>query len=363
MELAKKPLKTRELLTMAWFMIGLKSADTTPAMLAGHTKNAIWLVPIASFLILLPSFLLLMHLLKKYESYNLVELIQYLLGSKIGTLLCLLIFLSAFIVIVLDIRNYVEQVNYLYFPNASTTFIFTLFLLVCFIIASKGLESIGSISWMFLPFILFTIIFILWLGQSNAVWNRIFPIFGNGLGVILKEGWNKSSLFLEVFLLTIGYQAFREPKFFRRGVYLGSGLAFFFITSFYLTYAIVFDYNSIENIAFPYQETTEIVTLGHFFTNVSTFFMVGWLICSFLRFGVFLYLLVWIFGAIFKVKPFESYLFPFCFLILTLGSITPSFVANELSVREVVLEYSSPVFFLFPFLLWVMSVWRGRIKQ
>ncbi|MFP7256137.1 GerAB/ArcD/ProY family transporter [Terribacillus goriensis] len=360
MELNKKPLRIRELVAIIFMLVGLKGGDTTPALFADKAQNAIWMVPIISFLFLLGPFLVLMFLLKKYEKYNLVELIFHLIGKKAGSLLALLLFISGFIAMFTDMRNVMEEINYLYFPNSPTLVLYVLFLGICLLVAHKGFETIGSLAWALNPIIVVTIIAVVVVDLKDAVLLRIFPIFGPGFGTILFEGISKSGAFLEIFLITIAYTAFHQTKYFRGGIYLGGSLSGILIISFYLIYSLLFDYNSINNVAFLYQESTEVISLGHFFTNISTLFMIGWMFSNFLRFIIFLYLLCWIFGAIFEIKRFEGLLLPLGFIAMILSLIPPSFVVNEMFLRERSLQIMTPLFFLFPFLLWGASYWKDR---
>lgn len=362
MELTKKPLRTREMVAIVFMIVGLKGGDTTPALFAEHAQNAIWLGPIVSFLVLLAPFLVLMYLLKKYKRFNLIELTFHLIGNKAGTVLGLLLFASGFVAMSTDMRNVVEEINYLYFPNSPTIAIYIIFISICIIIANKGWETIGSLTWALLPVIVLTILAVLIVDMRDAVGYRIFPIFGGGADVVLKEGISKSSAFLEFLLLPIAYQAFHQPKNFRLGIYTGGILSCILIVSFYALYTMMFDYNTINNIAFLYQESTEIVTLGHFFTNISTFFMIGWLFSSFLRFIIYLYIICWIFGAIFEIKRFEGLLLPIGFISMMLSLIPPSFAVNELIVRETSLQIITPLFLIFPFLLWGAAFWKDRKK-
>ncbi|WP_340082895.1 GerAB/ArcD/ProY family transporter [Terribacillus sp. FSL K6-0262] len=360
MRLNNKPLRVRELLALIFLLIGLKGGDTTPALFADQAQNAIWLAPIISFLFLLGPFLLLMSLLKKYENYNLVELIFHLLGKKAGTALALLLMICGYLSMFTDMRNVVEEINYLYFPNSPTLVIYVLFLGICLIVAHKGLETIGSLAWALLPIIVLTVISVLIVDIRAAELLRIFPIFGGGVGTVLREGISKSAAFMEIFLITIAYSAFHHTKYFRLGIFWGGGLSAILIITFYAIYTMLFDYNSINNIAFLYQESTEIIPLRHFFTNISTFFMVGWMFSNFIRFTIFLYLLSWIFGAIFEIKRFEGLLLPMGFIAMMVSLIPPSFVVNEMIFREKSLQFMTPIFFLFPFLLWGASYWRDR---
>jgi spore germination protein KB len=363
LELIKKPLRARELTAIIFMVIGLKGGDTTPALFADSAQNALWISPIVSFTVILPPFITLMYLLKKYQTKNLVELIKHLLGDKVGTFLGILLFIGAFVAMATDMRNVVEEVNYLYFPDSPTTVIYVIFLFICLYIANKGFDTIGSLAWAILPVIIATILSVMFVDIQDAVWRRIFPILGSGASVVIKDGISLSSIFLEFFLLTIAYQATQDTKQFRTGMYIGGALSAVLIVSFYALYTMVFDYNTIDNIAYLYQESTEVVPLGHFFTNISTIFMIGWLFSNFLRFSIFLYIVCWLYGSLFQIKRFEGLLMPLGFIAMILSLIPPNFIVNELIIRKTSLHMITPVYLCFPFILWAASFWRGRSRK
>ncbi|QXE01746.1 GerAB/ArcD/ProY family transporter [Terribacillus sp. DMT04] len=363
MELIKKPMRARELTAIIFMVIGLKGGDTTPALFADNAQNALWISPIISTIVILPPFLTLMHLLKKYKTKNLVELLKHLLGTKFGTFIGLLLFFGGFFTMATDMRNVVEELNYLYFPNAPTSFIYITFLLIILFVANKGFETIGSLAWAVIPIVVLTIVSVLFVDLQDTVWQRLFPLFGSGADVVIKDGISLSSVFLEFFLLTIAYQAFHDTRQFHIGIYIGGSLSILLIVSFYIIYTLIFDYNSINGIAYLYQESTESVPLGHFFTNISTLFMVGWLFSNFLRFAIFLYLICWLYGALFQIKRFEGLLLPISFLAMVISLIPTNFIVNELIVRKTGLHWISPVYLCFPFILLVSSMWRERRRQ
>ncbi|MDL4839127.1 GerAB/ArcD/ProY family transporter [Aquibacillus rhizosphaerae] len=358
-----KTLTTRDMFALVTLLIGIKFADTTPALLAQKGQNGFWLIPIVSFIVVIPSFLLLIYLLKKYKDKNLVELLETILGTFSGKLLGLIIFLLAYSTLIFDSRNYVEQIKLLYYPQSPTLIIFGLFMLVAFFCAKRGFEVIGFTSWIGLPLIKFAVFLLALLVLREAVWNRIFPLFGSGLNIITMEGVKNSSIFMEFFLLTIAYTSFKDTKFFRRGSYLGSAFVVVEIVLFFLLYTIVFDYNSIGKIAFPFHEITQYINFGDYFTNIETFFMVFWLFGAFMRFIIFLYLITWIFGTVFNINEFEPLLLPFAFFTVMIGMLPENSIINEMVIRDVLLDVMTPLFVLFPFLLWFIALCKGDLKK
>ncbi|WP_407272330.1 endospore germination permease [Radiobacillus sp. PE A8.2] len=359
----EKTLKAKEMFAIVVLFIGLKLSDTTPSLLAQKAQNAFWMIPIVAFIVIFPSFLLLLYLLKKYKDKNLIELMEQILGTLVGKLFGFVIFLFAFLSLALDSRNYVEQIKLLYFPESPTVIVFFIFIGVACYCAKKGFEVIGFTSFIGLPLVKIAVFLLAYLIFSKAIFPRIFPIFGTGLDVILTQGVLKGSLFAELFFLTIAYTTFKETKSFRTGGILGSIFVMVEIVLFYLIYTMVFDYNSISKIAFPFHDVTQYINFGEFITNVETFFMVFWLLAAYIRFIVFLYLVTWIFAAVFNINEFEPLILPFAFFTIIAGLLPENSLINELLLRDQLLNIMTPVLIFFPILLWIVAFSKGDLKR
>ncbi len=359
----KERLTAKELFAITVLMIAVKIGDTTPSLLAQHGKNAFWLMAPIAFFTILPSYLLLMHLLKKYKDKNLVELIEHILGKRAGKLVGLALFLITFFSMTIDTRNYVEEIKLLYFPEATTSLVFIIFMGVCFFGAKKGFETIGSTAWVLFPYIKITFILLVILILEEVVWQRVFPIWGTGLGQIVMEGMKKSSIFSQLIILTMAYTSLRKTSMFHKGALFGALIVIVEITFFFLLYCTMFDYNSIEKVAFPFHEITQYVNIGSFFTNIETFFMIFWLLAAFIRFILYLYFTAWIFGAVFNIKEFEPLLLPFGYFVVILGLMPKNAIQNELLFRENYLDMITPFFLILPFLLWTTAKLRGEFKK
>ncbi len=356
-------LRTKEIIAITLILIGIKLSDSTPTLLAQKAQNGFWSIPILSFVCIFPSFLIMLYLLNKYQDKNVVELFEAITGKWIGKILGIVLFLCAFLSLTLDSRNYIEQVKLLYFPQSPTDMIYFIFIAVVFFGAKKGIEVIGYTCWIAIPFIKVSALCVLLLVMSEIVIQRIFPIFGAGLPIILSEGVKKASIFAELFFLLIAYQSAKKNTMFRKGITFGTVLAILEIILFYLVYASVFDYNSIEKIAFPYHDITQFISFGEFFTNIETIFMIFWLFAAFLKFIIFIYITTWIFAEIFAIRNFEPLLLPFSFLVIMIGLLPMNSATNELVLRETLLTVMSPIFILLPYILWLTAWGKGDLKQ
>ncbi|UFT99449.1 endospore germination permease [Radiobacillus kanasensis] len=356
-------LRARELAAMIILMVGLKIADTTPALLAQKANNAFWLIPIVSLLLVLPSLALLVYLLNKYEAQNFIEVTEKLLGKICGKVIGFIIFFLSFSLMTVDSRNYVEQINLLYFPKSPSIIVYCLFFLVCFLGAKRGFEAIGSTSWIVLPYVKFSAALLALLVLNKGTWMRVFPIFGSGWDVILNQGLQKTSLFFEFFLFSMAFTALKTKKDFIKGSLFGVSFVVLEMILFFFLYITIFDYKSIANLAFPFYEVTQYVNLGEYLTNVETFFMVFWLMAAFVRFIMFLYFTTWIFGVVFNIKEFEPLILPMAFFAVAIGIIPENVVANEVFYRDGLLNIISPFFICLPVVLWIVSLFRRDLKK
>ncbi|WP_017471624.1 GerAB/ArcD/ProY family transporter [Amphibacillus jilinensis] len=353
-------LTSFEMFTLTSILIGIKLTDTTPSLFSQKAQNAFWYIPLLAFICILPAFLVLLYLLYKHNAKHFVHLFELLLGQGLGKSLAFIIFILSFVMIALDSRNYVEQIKIIYFQRSSILIIFALFGGVCIFGAIRGIEVVGYTTRIFWPFIRISFFILAALIFESVVWQRIFPIFGAGVPVILEEGVSKGSLFLDFFLLTMAFSAFRKPSQFIKGGLIGLIFSIAEITFFFFLYTTVFDYNSIEKISFPFHEVTQYVNLGDFFTNIETFFMVFWLLATFLRFILLLYLITWLFGAIFNIDEFELLLLPMGFFLMVIGLLPDNAVVTELIYRNKLLNIITPVIALVPFLLLLIHFFKRK---
>ncbi|MRH45165.1 GerAB/ArcD/ProY family transporter [Aquibacillus halophilus] len=359
----KTRLKSRELFAIVVVVVGFKLADTTPAQYAQEGQNAFWLMPIISFLVIFPSFLLLMYLLKKYKDKNLIQLMMIILGRPLGTITGLVVFFIAYGLLIFDARNYADQTKLLYFPESPTPVILVIFLIVTFFGAKRGFQAIGTSTFVTLPYLKLSVFMLAVLIIQKVVWLRIFPIFGEGLGTILWEGAKRGATFSDLFIITIAYTAFKNGKTFSKGIYFGALFALFEIVFFFLLYTTLYDYNSIDKTAFPFHDITQYVNFGEFFTNVETFFMVFWLGAAFLRFIILVYLASWILGEVLYMDEFEPFILPLTFFIFPFSLLVENTILNELVWRNSLFIIATPIFILLPLILWVTAKAKGDLKK
>ncbi|BAM46147.1 GerAB/ArcD/ProY family transporter [Amphibacillus xylanus] len=344
-------LSSFEVFCLTNILISMVITDTTPSLIAQQTKNAFWYVPLISFISMLPPIIILLYLMHRYEAEHLVDLFEELLGGFFGKILGVMLFLLAFFIIAFEKRSYVGQIKILYFEQSPIVVIFALLTIVSIYGSIKGIKVIGYTAKLFLPFFLVSIAILIILIYPSIVPDQIFPIFGTGMSQVFREGFLKSSLFSSFILLLMMLPAVRKPKDFYKGGIIGLIISVIQIIFVFFIYTSFFDYNSIETTPFPFHEITQYVRIGDFFTNIETFFLFFWLLALFIRVILLLYLISWLFGAVFNITQFELLILPIGFLLMIIGLLPSNATIVESLYHDEYYDLLTIFMWAFPFLL------------
>ncbi|MDQ0227483.1 hypothetical protein CHH83_13525 [Bacillus sp. 7586-K] len=350
----KDLISFKELSSLIVIMIGTKATDMTATLLFDRSLNAAWIVCILSFLIVLPSLLVLNYLLKKFESKNFLEITRCLIGKKLTFIIGFLFFLFALLKMAIDTRSYTDQLITVNLPKTPLFILYILLLLVCLWGAKKGWEAIASIAIMLLPYILIALTLLYLLLFKEIHFNRIFPLFGFGFKNITENSFHFSSMYADAFLIAMMYPFVKNHKTYTRGLIGSLTFTVLLVALLLLLYNLVFDYRSIDKITYPFNEAIRFVSIGKTITNIETFFLTFWLLGIFVKFTIYLYLVCKIFGFVFSIEEFEHTLLPITILVLVIGMVPENDISNIYSVRTIVSSFFEYGLLYLPFFLLIV---------
>jgi spore germination protein KB len=348
----------REYVAMVILAIGTKLTDDTPALLFQKLDNTAWMTPIFTGLISIIPIYLLLKVISNYPHHNLMDIFQLVLGKPIGYLIVLLLWLIGTIAIILDSAIYTDIIGTMYFTKTPTIFIYIILMTVCAYGAKKGIEQIGSVAWAIIPYIKISLFIALILTFTKGNLNYIFPVFGPGKWEVVKESSLKLSIFADILYFGFILTSISSVKDFKKGTWISLTILMIEFPLEMLAYLSLFDYESVKLLNYPFHETIRYISIG-FLTNMETFFFPFWVLASFVRFSVYLYLSAVIFGWLTKIKDFHYMIPTLASLIVILGMIpeTPTFTISRM--EDIIYNLISPSFFFLPVLLWIITNLRG----
>lgn len=344
----------REFFSVIVFMISTKATDMTTTRLFEDTFNAAWMVIIGSFVIILPSIVVLNLILKKHQTKNLLEILQLAMGRPVAFGIGFILFLFLLVNTAVESRSYADQLITMNFPKTPLFILYFAFLSFCLWGAKKGWEALGSVAWMIFPYVTIALGILVFLLAKDAYLNRIFPLFGSGKWEVAKASFNYVTVYAEAFYISMLYPFVKDHKTYTRGLFGSLAYTVLMMVILYLCYTLVFDYRSVGKITYPFNEATRLVSIGRVITNIETFFLTFWLLVIIVKFAVYLYLVSMLFGFVFNIKEFEHTLIPITILVLLLGMIPTNQIDNIFMLKQKIMMYSKYVFLLLPPFLWLI---------
>ena len=353
----------REYVSILIILIGLRLADDTPVLITTDAKNAGWMIPLISGVIsILPVFLLI-QVFSVHREKNIFQVLIHLFGKWAGTAVCFILFILGLIGFTSETSVYTDIIGTMYFSRTPSILIYIILMVVSVYGARKGLQHIGSVSWLVIFYVKIALFISLILSFTKGNHLYIFPILGEGLGEIIKEGASKISVYID-FLLFTGFMVPLLQNFnrFKKGTTIALIIVSFELTVAVLSYIMLFDYITVSKLNFPFHETIRYISLG-FISNMETFFFPFWLIATFLKFSAYLHIVTLMFAQILKIKRSEKCIPLIAAVVLFLGMLpeTPTFTI--FSLRDLLFDFTSSLFFLLPCVMWIFAKIKGDFKN
>ncbi|QGU96153.1 endospore germination permease [Clostridium bovifaecis] len=354
----------REVFAISIYAMGLELTNSTPVLLVKEVENAIWIIPIVSFLVILLPLSILMYLLKTYKNKNLVELIYDLMGNFLGKLINFTLFAVIFSAFIIDTRDYIDIVSTLFFPNTPLIVLYIFFIWVIYFIATRGLETIGRTCWMtFIPLSV-TLSMLIILVWPEVNFSYLYPLGGPGFSKIIKSGITSSSLFSDAFAIAIFFPHVRDYKSYKSGAYLGLIATVAYISFFFIIFTAAFGSNLLSLVSYPYHQLTRIATLGRFSANLEAFFFFFWIVASALRYAIYSYMAAALLGATFHISNYEKLLLPLSIVAIFLSPMIENFIQSALVLRSILLGTLGLIFIIIPFpLMLLYKLKRGKNNE
>lgn len=354
----------REQMSILMICIGLKLADTTPALLYSKTKTASWMVPLLSIVIILPFFVLTTRVVSHFKDKNIIEVFYSVFGNYIGFFMSFGVFLMNYFIILVDLRDYVDSVSVMYFPGTPVAYLLLLFLAGCLIVSLMGIQALSSAFYISLPYIKLVLLLLIILISQESEWKKMFPFFGGGIDQILIQGVNKAGIFTDLFLLLAIYPELHKKENFKKmGILVGIFVALE-ISTFILMYTLLFEFPFIERITYPFHEITKYIKLGNFATHIESFFLYFWLMAATFRFAFYLYTASVIFKATFKLEEENKLvIFPITASLLSAVLIIENSTQNIFFMKKLVYHSISYISITLPIFLWAVFKIRRMDKK
>ncbi|WP_066073749.1 GerAB/ArcD/ProY family transporter [Neobacillus soli] len=355
-------LGIREYVSMVILMVGLKATEDTPAALYNMVQNAAWMIPILSAGIFFIPLFLLIKTMSLYQEKNLFFVIQKLFGKYIGFFVCLLIFIISSFGLSFDSRTYTNIIRVYYFKTTPVLLLYALLMTVCAYGAKKGIKHIGSVAYLLIFSIILSLFVVFGLSTQDSNIQAVFPFWGTGRLEILKSSAQRLSLFVEFFMLTMLVPFFTSSKDFRKGTWIAYIYVSIQISAATLFFICLLDH-SLGEMGYPFHTAIRYISLGSYIPNIEIVFFILWVMASFIRFTVFLYINALMFGETFHIKDFEFLIPSLATIYLLIGSIPETPLQVGIELKPFIATTAGLLFTAVSIIVWLTALLKGEFKH
>lgn len=237
----------------------------------GSIVNIIYVTLLALFVVFI-----LNLLYKNFKGMDILDISGFLFGNKFKFVIGLIYIFHSIFVASLLLRNTAENLKTTYFQNTPTPYIAFFMLVGVAYLNRFSLKTIIKCNLIIIPLIAISFITLFVLSFDNFVFERVFPILGNGAENIFLKGSSNIFCFGNIFFLLLLMPYLKDFNQFKKLSYTSIILSGFFIFITILGILLVFPLNVASTSNIPLYMQTRTLTFGKLLQRLDALFILIW---------------------------------------------------------------------------------------
>ena len=355
----------REALTLLIIMLTGKIFLSFPRNMVLLGDGAAWIIVLLAGIYSLVAYYFIYALLKRYPSFNIIEISRKVTGNIFGIIFGVVIFLFFLVITSMYLRQFSESYLLAILPRTPISIITIFFLCLLSYGSLLGIETLTRVAWLYGPYLLAALVIILIFSLPQASFHFLTPVLGPGPIPLLLNSIIHISVFSEILLLSIfAPMIHQQEKVFRVGLY-SLLVATLINTGITALATAVFNYAATKKLVFPIFQLTRLISLTEFVQRVEAGFVFLCFFWAGIQLGGLFYGTLASFAQTFKIKNYRPLIPAMGILVFALSiiptSMTQAVDLNSYSTHNFLINsYYALVAFGIPFLLWLISTLKKK---
>ncbi|MCI0184567.1 GerAB/ArcD/ProY family transporter [Sulfoacidibacillus ferrooxidans] len=351
-----------QLISLFFILIVGKEMNSSILILIHAGHNAAELLLMISQMIMVIVIACMLPLCKD-PSKNLFDHFFDYFGPIVGFVFSLIMFVALMLDLSINVTFDLEQIRSIFLPTTPIALIVFILVLSMIIPVYYGIEVLGRTSLFMLYFIGVTILFTIVFSLSNANLNNIPPVFGPGMGALLKQGIVHVGFFGELIAYLMMRPYLRSYSSFKRSFYFVSGSTLIIGVLQVLSVQFVFPYPSNDQLFFPLIEMAKLIYFGRFIQHVESIYAVAWLVAMCVRLSFMMYVLSVAAASMVRATNYRRFVPSIAALVFYIA-LLPSTLSDAIDFKDVVLEQRLPFLYGTILILFIIvgyfKLWRNK---
>ena len=293
---------------------------------------------------------------------NFIAVCQQLVGN-IGTWIIVVTYSAMFFASsALLLRQYAEYTLITALPRVEFQFVIIWYAITIGIMCYLGIEALCRTGYIMLPMLVGGILLVFLLVSPFYVAYNLVPWQGNGIMIAMHSGIEGAGLNLGVLSLVFLAPAFQSAKAIKSiTLYVMGGVGVLRIL-FSVVYILVFGVVAGGEKAMPLFELTRLVYLNQYIQRIEALFIVVWVIIGLVSIAGFLYMALYLIVMLLKLPTMRP-IVPLAVLIVANLAMLPPDIGYAIRVDQLIVRISNVGIYVFPGLLFIMSIVKKRRKK
>lgn len=324
----------------------------------GSIINVIYVTLLALFAVYI-----LNILYKKFKGMDILDISNFLFGKKFRFIVGIIFIVHAIFVSSLLLRNTAENLKTTYFQNTPTPYI-AFFMLVGVAYLNKfSLKTIIKCNLIIVPLIAVSFITLFALSSENFVWERVFPILGNGVENIFLNGSANIFCFGSIFFLLLIMPYLKDYNQFKKLSYTSILVSSFFILTTILGILLIFPLNVASTSNIPLYMQTRTLTFGKLLQRLDALFILIWDLNILSYLSIVVGFVVSIFKKITNIQTSKTISYTFVTILLGASLVYKNIIETRLLDSNWYKNFTLIIVFGMGFLILILANIKKRRQE
>lgn len=332
-----------------------------PQATAGIAKQASWLAPFVSFVILLPVIFALKNMLNKYPDKSFTEILEVIFGRLVGKIVTFVYVLFFFILIAVNVNAVGRKLVGSMYPTVAPAFFILLMLAVVgFAVNKGGLTVITRMGEAFLPILMVVFLLLCALATQNIKLSRITPISCLDIVPVLRSSLSVCAVQAHLPLVFLLSDFFNNKE--RIGKYCTTAalLHTFLIAALVVTVIGSLGAETAANSPLPFMAAVKLISLFESVERIEPLLVGLWIFADFFMISILLISLLNVFRSFFSLSKTRN------FIIISLIIIyftTMIFTRNMFEITRFFEVLFSPAMLFWGYVLPIIVFVTGKVRK
>lgn len=307
--------------------------------------------------------ILIYKLMKNFKGLDIIDISETLGGNLLKNIIGSIFIIYFIITSSTLLRNFSEGIKTVYYPMTNTSFIILLFV-VCIIITNRlSFNASLKTTLIVIPMVLVSIVFIFLAISKDFVFERMFPVLGEGLIPTFVTGLENIFSFAGIGLIYFLPPLLKEPEKFKKISLISTGISLIYLLLIFSTLLFMFTFYTNSREIMPLYGATRFIEFGTFFQRLESVFLLIWIMAFACYLSIISKFAINIFKKITKISDSKPLIYPFGLLMLAIA-LTPKNFAVSYFIETTVYKYIAIgiIFILVISVLLLANLKRKKLK-